>query len=114
MNYTKGKWTIETHKDAKYPDIETYTILAPNPDAGKSGVCYSGSHLAVAQLDYLPDAHLISAAPDMYEALKAIVDYSRDSELFSADVIADAICALDKATAGHYYHNANAKGGGKI
>jgi len=73
MNYTKGNWTIETHKDTKYPDIETYTILAPNPDAGKSGVCYSGSHLAVAQLDYLPDARLISAAPDMYEALKAVL-----------------------------------------
>ena len=72
MNYTKGNWTIETHKDTKYPDIETYTILAPNPDAGKSGVWYSGSHLAVAQLDYLPDARLISAAPDMYEALKEI------------------------------------------
>ena len=73
MNYTKGNWTIETHKDTKYPDIETYTILAPNPDAGKSGVCYSGSHLAVAQLDYLPDARLISAAPDMYEALQSVL-----------------------------------------
>ena len=36
-------WTIKVNP-TQYEDIKTYTILEPNPDAGKSGVCYSGSH----------------------------------------------------------------------
>lgn len=105
MNYTKGKWTIK----------ETSASIT-DPLFSHTDVVSGGIRIAVAvgigSDESRANAHLIAAAPDMYEALKAIVDYSRDSELFSADVIADAICALDKATAGHYYHNANAKAEG--
>ena len=64
-------WTIKVNP-TQYEDIKTYTILEPNPDAGKSGVCYSGSHFGVTTLDSKEDAQLISAAPDMLEALKLL------------------------------------------
>jgi hypothetical protein len=62
----RGKWTVEVC-DTKYPDIKTYNILEENlhPD-----MVYSGKHFGVCSLDSKEDARLISAAPDMYEALK--------------------------------------------
>lgn len=42
-------WTVQVN-DTQYPDIKTYSILEPNPDAGKSGVCYSGKFLQVSNM----------------------------------------------------------------
>ena len=44
-------WFHQFTPDATYPDLGTYTILEPNPDAGKSGVVYAGKYLAVAYTD---------------------------------------------------------------
>ena len=97
--YTKGPWTVEKWID------NSWNILAPNPDAGKPGVCYSGEHFSVVQeMDCLDDANLIVAAvnacakvnsdnpmavaesiSDMYEALKELVE-SRDFDLLDRGV----------------------------
>ena len=94
-------WTIQTN-DTKYPDIKTYTILEPNPDAGKSGVSYSGKYFGVTTLDSKDDAALITAAPDMLEALKllqaALTEYRlRDVKKRYSLCVADA--AASKAIA---------------
>lgn len=63
MNYTKGKWTIN-----KSSPTDVYAIN-------------NGSHfVAECGNPYLPNgedlanAHLISAAPDMYEAIKMAIN----------------------------------------
>jgi len=65
----RGKWTVEVC-DTKYPDIKTYNILEENlhPD-----MVYSGKHFGVCSSDSKEDAYLISAAPDMLEALKDLI-----------------------------------------
>lgn len=68
----KEQWIIKKKQDAKYPDIYTYEIMEKNTDAGKSGVVYSGEYLFICETDHEPSAHLIAAAPDMYEALKRL------------------------------------------
>ncbi len=66
---TRGEWSI---KVTKYPDIKTYIILEKNlrPDH-----VYSGKYYSVCSLDSKEDAHLISAAPDMYEALADTISF---------------------------------------
>ena len=72
MDVSTKQWTVRQNKTA-YPDLFTYTILEPNPDAGKSGVVYSGSHFAVASgMDSKEDTYLMASAPDLYDALKMI------------------------------------------
>ncbi len=68
----KREWTVKVNP-TKYEDIKTYTILEPNPDAGKTGVCYSGDFFSVTTLDSKEDAQLIAASPMMYEALKEML-----------------------------------------
>ena len=75
------QWTIRDQVHPTYPDIHEYTILEPNPDAGKAGVSYSGSHFGVVTTESREDANLIAAAPSMYEALREIVDALYDVKL---------------------------------
>ena len=37
-----------------------FAVLEPNPDAGKSGVCYAGKHLTVCTTDGLEEATRIA------------------------------------------------------
>jgi len=68
-------WTYEKHS-TKYPDLFTYQILQPNPDAGKPNVSYSGKHFGVCDLDSEEDTKLIIEAVNnhdkLIEALKTI------------------------------------------
>jgi hypothetical protein len=71
LSYTKGNWDSYQGHDGQFKD-NPY-ILAENPQ---------GKHhpeLVIAECKYikgetLANAQLISAAPDMYEALKALID----------------------------------------
>jgi hypothetical protein len=74
-------WVIKETQDDKYPDIKEYEILEENPDYGKSGVSYSGQYLHICATDHKQSAHLISAAPDMYEALKQMLDDFENGEI---------------------------------
>jgi len=56
MEYTKGEWWIEFH--------DCHTTI----EAESQTVCTDVSNC---------DAHLIAAAPDMYEALKSLEGYGR-------------------------------------
>jgi len=69
--HTPGPWTVR--RDVL--NRELFDVLAPNDDAGKQGVSYSGEHLMVAhQLDSEADARLIAAAPEMVTALAALTE----------------------------------------
>lgn len=83
MDGTEGPWVVrDLGGDAKYPDLHTYNVLAPqgwrNPD-GSYVVC------AIATgLDSEPIARLIAAAPAMRDALKRLIsmddgNYERDT-----------------------------------
>jgi len=85
MKYTKGEWETIYHAPGNIVQhgIAGYSIRA------EEGIAYNISREA--------NAHLISAAPDMYEALKAIVAKSKGTGMFGDDTITDALCAIRKA-----------------
>lgn len=56
-NYTKGEWKVEEHRGETNIATEFQNIAK---------MCFDDSHTLKA------NAHLIAAAPDMYEALKEI------------------------------------------
>ena len=73
MNYTKGEWKVEQEEDKliKFPPgtasckhalghPPTITIWTPLED---------GFYKSIALVEEVGNAHLIAAAPDMYEAL---------------------------------------------
>ena len=72
MGYTKGKWSIELTKHGDFLIISTEDDLFPHFGA-------SEKHSLITDIPGATDnteanAHLISAAPDMYEALKLLVE----------------------------------------
>jgi hypothetical protein len=88
LNYTKGKWQVRANVDGNgnendYPlcitveHAEDYYLVA--------GV-YEGS-----------DAKLISAAPDMYNALKALAVLVENKECAKGKELTNAFAALIKA-----------------
>ncbi len=83
----KEKWTIQIN-NTKYEDIKTYTILEPNPDAGKSGVCYSGKYFGVCTLDSQEDTNLIVSA------VNACIEINPDNPQVVAEAIKDMYWAL--------------------
>lgn len=46
---------------AQYAEF-TFAVLEPNPDAGRTGVCYSGARLRVCMTDGVEDASRIARA----------------------------------------------------
>ena len=78
MNYTKGEWKVAMAcYDNQLPAIHVYREECPYPIIG------NGSGIVICKISNsdleggLANAHLIAAAPDMYEALReaeAILD----------------------------------------
>ncbi len=71
MTYTKGEWIIDRVKKSM--------IISPRKDKVICRLGYSGE----LNDDDRANAHLIAAAPDMYEALKALAhDFATLGELY--------------------------------
>lgn len=83
----KREW-IPKVTPTKYPDINKYAILEPNPDYNKSGVCYSGQHLGICVLDSFEDAKLICSA------VNACIAINPENPQAVADTIKDMYEAL--------------------
>ena len=72
MNYTKGNWKAEQQKNLASGKYE-YVVKIPVNDVTDRVV--ATTPYARTFNDHEANAHLISAAPDMYEALKEIKEY---------------------------------------
>jgi hypothetical protein len=69
MEYTKGTWKLQWK--ARGNDIEA--IIKPGENA-LVATTWFGEQYRIHEAESIANAHLIAAAPDMYEALKAVVE----------------------------------------
>lgn len=87
LNYTKGEWKAKPKKGVILGEDTSKFVVGTDS-------------IWVALTTNGEDAYLISAAPNMYKALKAIIDEARGTDRFSDDNITDAIIAISKANGG--------------
>lgn len=89
MNYTKGEWKVaSTGFDREYRKF----IVLDN-----EWLWITAEAKGETEEEAEANAHLVSAAPEMYEALKAIIDEARGTDRFGGDQITDALNAIAKA-----------------
>jgi len=110
MNYTKGEWKVEI-VDATLPKYhKVYARIMPSVAyvGWKDMGVYDDPGVGKRQLQTLSDealanAHLIAAAPDMYEALRTIRDWLQDliekvgADCEEADMLNEISPAIVKA-----------------
>jgi len=91
MNYTKGEWQFTLNTDKKHSEIDIFS------QEGK-GVKYIGTINAIwlSNEEKLANAHLIAAAPDMYEALEDIIKQAEKSHMMLPPDLADSIKVFGK------------------
>ena len=89
--YTKGPWK---HADA--PEGCSEQIYAPQAGNGNGGLITVISS-GVSKEEDIANAHLISAAPEMYEALEAVKDRIEGEWELDADSFQLVLKALAKA-----------------
>lgn len=92
--FTKGPWGLDVGFESSRPgDFDEYWQVHDGHDAiACSANCYAGNREA--------NAHLIAAAPDLYEALQACLNFmeNTESELgFSLESADQARATLAKA-----------------
>ncbi len=102
MNYTKGEWRIEQESDKliKFdsPVVSCKHRLGHPPlitiwTNSKYGQDF---YMRVALVEEEADAHLIASAPDMYEALKEIIELDEQTRLPMGADLADSIRVFGK------------------
>ena len=98
MEYTKGEWRIHPQKGWERDDdlVIEADQLNPTPDL-QERIIPIATILRNGQTCVPNNARLISASPDMYEALKTLIAKSKDNDTFGSDGITDAINAIRKA-----------------
>lgn len=90
---TKGEWEVYYGHDNQFAD-EPLILVRPRENKHEKII----AHLVGDSIEEVQaNANLISAAPDMYEALKALIKETRDTDRFSNDIITEALVALNKA-----------------
>lgn len=96
-SFTKELWHAErSHAKGSPPEHDTFSVLAPNPDAGKECVPYAGEHLSIVQcLDNEEHAHLFAASREFRAACELLLDYERLSTIEGNEEAAGE--ALDRA-----------------
>jgi hypothetical protein len=96
MEYTKGEWQIHNQ------DFRSGDELIIHPQCGENGIY--PFYCKIGGTDKVANAHLIAAAPAMYEALKKLVPpiyaeacYQRDPDTIIR--MNDLMIAINKALA---------------
>ena len=74
MEYTKGEWKVIQKKASKVPFFDGFTLSV---EGGKLLIALCDREKWDNKKQRLANAHLIAAAPDMYEALKEILTYDK-------------------------------------
>lgn len=92
----KQEWYIRTNP-TKYPDLFTYDVLEHNPEYVKGKPNSFESYGVVSGLDSREDAQLISAAPDMYEALKIAKHRIEYTSHRTDDIVIAILDVIEKA-----------------
>jgi len=91
MDYTKGEWKINELPTSEYPNgVTSYGLkISIQSEDNPRGICYLTDRFISSpkEEEMLANAHLISACPDMYEALKKLTTIVRDLELKGQDTI---------------------------
>jgi len=95
MNYTKGEWKVE------YPNWTMIAVLTMDEEVGyetykyiaEVNPCEDGRFLDGEET---ANAHLIAAAPDMYEALEDIIKQAEKSHMMLPPDLADSIKVFGK------------------
>jgi len=67
MEYTKGEWGMYQHETELGTEVKIYSV------DNSEDIAYVG-RVGFRQAEIQANANLIVAAPDMYEALKAMAD----------------------------------------
>ena len=89
MKHTKGEWLTNLYNDCVFSN-DTQQVVAEKPKRANE------------ETNWLNDAKLISAAPDLLEACEYVVKYHREhdsgeGELFGLDFVTTCIAAIRKA-----------------
>lgn len=76
MNYTKGEWSISESKEQCFGETIVNRKIVTMTKIGKAdvGVALGINSIGNKYPEAEANAHLISAAPDMYEALKEYIE----------------------------------------
>jgi hypothetical protein len=90
--HTPGPWAILDRPENSFPDSRTLTHISN----GAHIVCTLGSTLSDGSPNHYANARLIAAAPDLLDAVQAMVDAFGDQDSLLID---QCKAALAKATA---------------
>ncbi len=98
MDYTKGQWEIYTGHDGKLGET---LILAPNPVTNTPNfVIAKVSDIWPNHIETEANAHLIAAAPAMYEALRVCITSIQTAQrLATAEHLDGALSVAKEALA---------------
>jgi hypothetical protein len=95
MNYTKGEWEAGQGIIKGFEDTEHIVVGLKGTNNTKI-ICATGFSNAKDVEESIANAHLISAAPELYEALKNLVDRGLIRDL-DGDHFYEVMDALRKA-----------------
>ncbi len=84
---TEGKWEVE----------HGFNVMCGNRSIASCGGYISNARGNTAHKENIANANLIAAAPDMYEALKSVIDYYNEHPSYLPDFWMDVIKAKRKA-----------------
>lgn len=91
--WTPGPWRVMFGRD----NNTTYPTWMSRAERPYQPVLNSGAFSRPASETAVANARLISAAPDLYEALDALLEFHNEGRIPDAATIARAECAILKA-----------------
>lgn len=92
MSYTKGKWRKGLNNER--------AVICDTPDGLKLTICTTSIGEQLGLQSAIDNATLISAAPDMLEALIALMEYCKHHDIkLGSGIVHQIETSINKATA---------------
>lgn len=96
MNYTKDKWVLSVNDNWK---TNPFSITTRKYGVHSTTIANIPTRMTIPPAEQKANACLVAAAPDLYEALRALFaclyDHERDDETIAA--VAQTKAAIEKA-----------------